>query len=398
MGGRRLRADRRRAGHRLRGGGRSGRPAEAPDRADADRLPHGRPDRPAAAGRARAAGVARGEPPAGVHRRPADAASTALASTTRPWSSCGFVRGDDADHLVDPLGAGVLFPGQADTPADELAFAQRHFFADTPHARSLRQRLHRPAATPTCCSPLETTDAVGNRTGRRARLPGPAAVPADRPQRQPRRSRVRHARVRRRKRRDGQGDRDARRLPGRIRGRTSSPEQRLGFLADPLSQAAPLLGTATTRIVYDLERLPARAAARLRLDADPGDPRQRPAARRRPQGAAEPELLGRVRQGDPEEDPGRARPSRRRWAGGQPALGRQRMDDLQQQGQARPSSSSPSSTTATHSASISAWASAPRSATTRSSGWSPRCTPITPGRRWCSTRGKKPPGTSTTPC
>ena len=40
MGGRRLRADRRRAGHRLRGGGRSGRPAEAPDRADEDRLPH----------------------------------------------------------------------------------------------------------------------------------------------------------------------------------------------------------------------------------------------------------------------------------------------------------------------------------------------------------------------
>ena len=73
MGGRRLRADRGRAGHRLRGGSRSGRPAEAPDRADEDRLPRGRPDRPPAARRSRAAGVAWGEPPAGVHRRPADA-------------------------------------------------------------------------------------------------------------------------------------------------------------------------------------------------------------------------------------------------------------------------------------------------------------------------------------
>ena len=47
-------------------------------------------------------------------------------------------------------------------------------------------------------------------------------------------------------------------------------------------------------------------------------------------------LLRRLRARDPEEDPGRAGPARRGRAGRQSALGRQRLDDLQQQGQAGP--------------------------------------------------------------
>ena len=80
----------------------------------------------------------------------------------------------------------------------------------------------------------------------------------------------------------------------------------------------------------------------------------------------------------------------------EPALGRQRLDGLQQQGQAgpavravlhrhpplrvrRPDRREPG-------------------AVLRPGrrGWSPRCTPTTPGRRWSSTRGGRSTGTSTT--
>ena len=107
--------------------------------------------------------------------------------------------------------------------------------------------------------------------------------------------------------------------------------------------------------------------------------------------AAEPELLRRVRAGDPEEDPGRARPGRRRWAGGRAPAGsgsgwtifnnkgkpvKQVRAVLRRQPRIPLRSAR--------------GCQLHRSATTRSSGWSPRCIPITPGRRWCSTRGTKP--------
>ena len=165
---------------------------------------------------------------------------------------CGFVRGDDPTTWWIPSGRVFYSPGQADTPADELAFAQRHFFA----AHRTRDPFGNSASTrsdPYVLLTLESTDAVGNRTiaehdyrvlqpfrltdpnGNRAEVAfdtlgfvAGSAVSG--------------------KATETLGDS----LAGFAA--NLSPEQRLGFLADPLSQAAPLLGTATTRIVYDLER------------------------------------------------------------------------------------------------------------------------------------------------
>ena len=69
---------------------------------------------------------------------------------------CGFVRGDDPTTWWIPSGRVFYSPGQADTPADELAFAQRHFFADIAPAIP-SATLHRPAATPTCWPPSSRT-------------------------------------------------------------------------------------------------------------------------------------------------------------------------------------------------------------------------------------------------
>ena len=97
------------------------------------------------------------------------------------------------------------------------------------------------------------------------------------------------------------------RLAGGIRAESDATQQRQEFLADPLANAAALLGQATTRIVYDLIVI-ARRDSRLRRHAGPRNARQRSAAGRRTQGAGEPELLRWLRPRDPEEDPGRARP------------------------------------------------------------------------------------------
>jgi hypothetical protein len=75
----------------------------------------------------------------------------------------------------------------------------------------------------------------------------------------------------------------------------------------------------------------------------PRDPRQRPAAAAGPEDPAQLLLLRRLRPRDPEEDPGRAgtaevngRRRGRQPVMAKPALGRQRLDHLQQQGQAGP--------------------------------------------------------------
>ena len=132
----------------------------------------------------------------------------------------------------------------------------------------------------------------------------------------------------------------------------------LDHLADPLADPQAILGRATTRLVYDLfayqrtknqpDPQPAvvYTLARETHDSDPG-------ASRRTEDPAQLRLLRRLRPRDPEEDPGRARAGaparcqrqdhrrRGRPAGDdaerrQPALGRQRLDGLQQQGQAGP--------------------------------------------------------------
>ena len=83
----------------------------------------------------------------------------------------------------------------------------------------------------------------------------------------------------------------------------------------------------------------------------------------------------------------------------QPALGRQRLDGVQQQGQAGPPVRAvlhrhPS----LRELDVTTSASARCCSTIRSSASSPRCTPTTPGKRSSSTRGGRRPGTSTTPC
>ena len=113
-------------------------------------------------------------------------------------------------------------------------------------------------------------------------------------------------------------------------------------------------------------------------------------------------LLRRLRPRDPEEDPGRARAGSQRerrdivamasrYAKSQPALGGQRLDDLQQQGQAGPAVRAVLQPTPTASSSTSASASARSSSTIRSNASSPPCIPTTPGRRSSSIRGGRRP-------
>jgi len=165
---------------------------------------------------------------------------------------CGFVRGDDPTTWWIPSGRVFYSPGHTDAPAAELSFAQRHFFA----AHRTRDPFGNFATTrsdPYVLLALETNDAVGNRmlaeqdyrvlqpfrltdpNGNRAEVAfdtlgfvaGSAVLG---------------------KASEALGDS----LTGFAA--NLSPEQRLGFLVDPLTQAAPLLGSATTRIVYDLDR------------------------------------------------------------------------------------------------------------------------------------------------
>ena len=68
----------------------------------------------------------------------------------------------------------------------------------------------------------------------------------------------------------------------------------------------------------------------------PRNPRQRSGAGQQSKIQISFSLLRRLRPRDPEEDPGRAGAARRRRPGGESALGRQRLDGLQQQGQAGP--------------------------------------------------------------
>ena len=84
--------------------------------------------------------------------------------------------------------------------------------------------------------------------------------------------------------------------------------------ADPHASAPTLLQSATTRIVYDLDRFrlhpgseptrPGPVAAGLCGDACARNPRQRPATAAGTQDSAQLFLLRRFRPRDPEEDPG----------------------------------------------------------------------------------------------
>ncbi|MCA1560554.1 MAG: toxin, partial [Acidobacteria bacterium] len=167
-------------------------------------------------------------------------------------ADCRYVRGEDQQTWWIPSGRVFYSPGRTDAPADELAFAQRHFFA----ALRTRDPFGNTAIAlndPYVLLVKETSDAVGNRTLAEQdyrvlqtfRLTDPngnrAEVAFDT-------LGLVTGSVVMGKTTDTQGDS----LAGFIANLT--PEQRDAFVADPLSHAAPLLGSATTRIVYDLER------------------------------------------------------------------------------------------------------------------------------------------------
>jgi RHS repeat-associated protein len=165
---------------------------------------------------------------------------------------CRYVRGEDKLTWWIPSGRVFYSPGQSDTPADELAFARRHFFAiyrtrdpfgatsltlNDPYALLLRETRdslgNRVVADHDyrTLQPFRLTDPNGNRSEVAFDTMGLVAGTAIRG-----------------KAGETQGDSLA------DFAANLTPEQRDAFLADPLAHAAALLGSAGTRVIYDLER------------------------------------------------------------------------------------------------------------------------------------------------
>ena len=161
-----------------------------------------------------------------------------------------------------PSGRVFYSPNVADTPAQELAFAQQHFFiphrSRDPFGNSalvsydaydllVKQTIdplgNRASADHDyrLLQPFRVTDPNGNRTEVAFDTLGLVAGTAVMG-----------------KITETKGDS----LVGFVPDPT--PQQRQDFLADPLGNAAPLLGRATTRIVYDLDRYRTSATARVR--------------------------------------------------------------------------------------------------------------------------------------
>ena len=322
---------------------RAHRQTAPPDRARAHALPPRRPGAPgdplpAAWAQLRVAGAARRELQAGLHAGAARAGLRATAASChrlpmlrRRPSRRGPLR---PQPKATPTGgsrpaASSTHPTRDDTPAQELAYARQHFFLPHRYPRSVPHRAVRPRASSTYDAydllVLETRDALGNRSPSasacrrhltsRQRLPRAAARAGDRPQPQPRRSRLRRARAWwsaprswASRARAGRGDslRRLRRRPDR-RPIDPRPSRRTRW---PIR--TPSCGSATTRLVYDLfayqrtQRSSPAAARRAstRSPARPTSPICAPASRRKIQHQLL--LLRRLRPRDPEEDPGRA--------------------------------------------------------------------------------------------
>ncbi|HEX5685908.1 MAG TPA: SpvB/TcaC N-terminal domain-containing protein, partial [Ideonella sp.] len=165
---------------------------------------------------------------------------------------CRYVRDEDQGTWWIPSGRVFYSPGLSDTPAEELAFAQKHFFA----AQRAVDVFGNAALTVTDAYVMLTTesvDALGNRS----------LAEVDYRVLQPRRLT------------DPNGNRsevifDTLGLVAgsAVMGKAGetvgdslaefepnlTPSQRAAFLADPLANTIALIGSATTRIVYDLAR------------------------------------------------------------------------------------------------------------------------------------------------
>src|SRR5262245_27978203 len=165
---------------------------------------------------------------------------------------CGYVRGEDQQTWWIPSERVFYSPGLSDTPAVELAFARRHFFA----TYRTRDPFGATALTLSDSYVLlvsETLDALGNR------------IVAEQDYRVLQSFRLT----------DPNGNRQevafdtlGMVVGTAVMGKASeslgdsltgfavnlSPEQLDAFVADPVSHAAALLGSASTRLVYDLDR------------------------------------------------------------------------------------------------------------------------------------------------
>ena len=200
------------------------------------------------------------------------------------------------DHWWIPSGRMFHSPNRATTAAQELAYARSTSSCRTATAIRSTPTRSAPRASSTYDAydllMVETRDALGNvspsatrRTAtdhERQRLPRAAAAPGDRPEPQPDRGRLRHARHGGRHRRHGQ----AAAAPAegdsldRLRRRShASADRRLLRRGRPARQPHQrLLRDATTRIVYDLDRF-RRTQRRTRTTRPNGSP---PAPRRSP--------------------------------------------------------------------------------------------------------------------
>jgi RHS repeat-associated protein len=165
---------------------------------------------------------------------------------------CRYVRGEDQQTWWIPSGRVFYSPGESDTPADELAFARRHFFS----AHRARDPFGNAALTlsdPYVMLLNETRDALGNRA--LAELDYRVLQPLRLTDSNGNRSEVAFDTLgmvagTAVMGKDGENQGDS--LADFTVNLTT--EQRDAFLADPLAHAATLLGSASTRIVYDLER------------------------------------------------------------------------------------------------------------------------------------------------
>ncbi|MEK8029820.1 SpvB/TcaC N-terminal domain-containing protein [Ideonella sp. DXS29W] len=163
-----------------------------------------------------------------------------------------YARGDDGRSWWLPSAQVFYSPDEADTPADELAFARSHFFT----ALRSRDPFGNSAASrqdPYALTVLETRDALGNTA--LAEFDYRVLQSTQLTDANGNRSRVVF---------DTLGLVAASAVMGKATETVGdsldevepnlSAEQRAAFFADPLGQAAALLGSATTRVVYDLER------------------------------------------------------------------------------------------------------------------------------------------------
>ena len=429
---------------RLRGAARRRGGAEAPDRARPHLLPPRRPDRACSRSATSSRWRALRALHARVHARPG---RRGLRRPRRADADArdegGYVHTEGDAELVDPVRADVLLPDARRSAGGRARLRPPALLPAAPLPRPVplgRGRAPRASSptTPTTCSCEETRDAVGNRVTagertidptqplvRRAhdyrvlqptlvmdanrnrsavafdalgmvgrhrghgqargvagpwRSPGPA-FRADLTQRRDRPAPRRSDRARPRPRCSAR--------PPPASSTTSTPT---GASPDPAEQPAAVAATLARET--HVERLCRRAAAPIQVTLSYSDGFGREIQKKI---QAEP---GPVPQRDP---PGSDRRGPGRPAGAdarrrEPALGRQRLDRVQQQGPARPPVRTvlhrhpPLRVRRPHRRQPGAVYDPLGNAS------SPPCTPTTPGRRWSSTRGGRRPGTSTTPC